>query len=159
MNENDKFLLEATRRGDIGEVRRLLDAGANIFVTDETGQSLFDIAIENGPGDLLVFLIKYPIGEDSAEEILQARDEKVGISHELPTSPESAVIVESVHDEKVFLRTVKCECGRSGTVRMAVQALSLAISNKPMDILTCECTECGRNMDLYFDISEFFGKS
>jgi hypothetical protein len=68
-----------------------------------------------------------------------------------------ALSVSGISEEYKYLKTQKCKCG--GTLEKKMQALLFSEEQKPYDLLTCECVNCGEEKKFYFDISSFFGKN
>ncbi|MDQ7823387.1 MAG: hypothetical protein RDV48_11375 [Candidatus Eremiobacteraeota bacterium] len=66
----------------------------------------------------------------------------------------TVVPAESIRHEKEYIKTLSCKkCG--GAYRFTQQAL---FPEEKVDLLVVECTACGQQEELYFDISSFFGK-
>lgn len=70
----------------------------------------------------------------------------------LPLAPENAKPVSKVDDEYALLYLSVCVCGWMGKLKTCSQALTFH-ENKPMDKITAQCQECGREYSLYFDLS------
>lgn len=70
----------------------------------------------------------------------------------LPLSPEHAKPVSKVEEEYALIYLSVCVCGWMGKLKKCSQALTFH-ENKPMDKITAQCQECGREYSLYFDLS------
>ncbi len=76
---------------------------------------------------------------------------------ERPTCEKNALKVHNIGEEYLWVHLQECDaCEGVGTLELSRQWLTMDTAGKPLDVLSCECSECGKPVDFYFDISEFF---
>jgi hypothetical protein len=69
---------------------------------------------------------------------------------------EEAPVAHSIVEERLFLLTVRCECG-AGPLGQVAQAIARE-GERTFDVVTTRCPRCSREERFRFDISGFFGR-